>query len=76
MSIAQETVEFLYKENGGLPHDLHFPTMDNVKSDLDKFTISRVKKGSAVVVQKELPYTRCGVRAMQKTQGSTGECWL
>ena len=50
--------------------------MDNVKSDLDKFAISRVKKGSAVVVQKELPYTRCGVRAMQKTQGSTGECWL
>ena len=71
-SIAQETVEFLY----GLPRDLHFPTMDDVKSDLDKFTISRVKKGSAVVVQKELPYTRCGVRAMQKTQGLTGECWL
>ena len=75
-SIAQETVEFLYEENGGLPRDLHFPTMDDVKSDLDKFTISRVKKGSAVVVQKELPYTRCGVRAMQKTQGLTGECWL
>lgn len=26
----------------------------------------------AVVVQKELPYARCGVRSMQKTQGLTG----
>lgn len=75
-SIAQETVEFLYEENGGLPRDLHFPTMDDVKADLDKFTINRVKKGSAVVIQKELPYSRCGVRAMQKTQGLTGGCGL
>jgi hypothetical protein len=71
-SIAQETVEFLYEENGGLPKDLHFPTMDDVKADLDKFTISRVKKGSTVVVQKDFPYSRCGIRAMQKTQGLTG----
>ena len=26
----------------------------------------------SVVIQKELPYARCGVRAMQKTQGLTG----
>ena len=26
----------------------------------------------AVVVQKDLPYIRCGVRSMQKTQGLTG----
>uniref|UniRef100_A0A1X7UQ08 HECT domain-containing protein n=1 Tax=Amphimedon queenslandica TaxID=400682 RepID=A0A1X7UQ08_AMPQE len=71
-SIAQETVEFLYEENGGLPRDLHLPSMDDVKADLEKFTINRIKKGSAVVIQKEVPYTRCGVRAMQKTQGLTG----
>ena len=66
-SIAQETVEFLYEENGGIPRDLHLPTMDDVKADLGKFTISHVKKGSVVVIQKELPYTRCGGRTLQKT---------
>ncbi len=72
-SIAQETVEFLYEENGGLPKDLYFPTIDDVKTDLEKFTINRVKKGSSVVILKEFPYARCGVRAMQKTQGLTGK---
>lgn len=71
-TIAQETVEFLYEENGGIPRDLHLPTMDDVKADLGKFTINRVKKGSVVVVQKDLPYVRCGGRMMQKTQGLTG----
>lgn len=71
-SIAQETVEFLYEENGGLPRDLHLPTMDDVKADLDKFTISKVKKGSLVMIRRELPYARIGVRAMQKTQGLPG----
>lgn len=32
----------------------------------------QVRKSMAVVVQKELPYARCGVRSMQKTQGLTG----
>ena len=71
-SIAQETVEFLYEENGGIPKDLRLPTMDDVKAELGKFTISRVRKGSAVVLQRELPYARCGVRTMQKTQSLTG----
>jgi E3 ubiquitin-protein ligase HECTD4 len=43
--IAQETVEFLYEENGGAPKDLHLPTMDDVKADLGKFTISKVSLG-------------------------------
>lgn len=71
-TIAQETVEFLYEENGGIPKDLHLPTMDDVKAELGKFTVSRIRKGSAVVVQRDFPYTRCGVRTMQKTQGLTG----
>ena len=32
----------------------------------------QVRKSMAVVVQKDLPYARCGVRSMQKTQGLTG----
>ena len=71
-TIAQETVEFLYEENGGIPRDLHLPTMDDVKADLGKFTISRVKKDSVVVVQKDLPYMRFMGRTMQKTQGLMG----
>ena len=71
-TIAQETVEFLYEENGGMPKDLVLPTMDNVKAELGKFTIDKVKKGSAVVVQKEIPCNRFGVRTMLKTQGLTG----
>ena len=41
-SIAQETVEFLYEENGGTPKDLHLPTMDDVKAELGRFTINKV----------------------------------
>ena len=41
-SIAQETVEFLYEENGGIPKDLHLPTMDDVKAELGRFTINKV----------------------------------
>ena len=33
---------------------------------------TQVHKSMAVVVQKDLPYIRCGVRSMQKTQGLTG----
>lgn len=71
-SIAQETVEFLYEENGGVPRDLHFPTLDDVKADLERFSIDRLRKGQAVVVKSDLPCSRCGVRAMHKTQGLTG----
>ena len=46
--IAQETVEFLYEENGGIPKDLHLPTMDDVKAELGKFTISKVGIEAAV----------------------------
>ena len=45
--IAQETVEFLYEENGGTPKDLHLPTMEDVKADLGKFTISKVRACSS-----------------------------
>ncbi|GFR88445.1 hypothetical protein ElyMa_006100100, partial [Elysia marginata] len=49
--IARQTVEFLYEENGGIPRDLHLPTIDDIKEDLAKFTIDRVKKGTTVNIR-------------------------
>ena len=43
--IARQTVEFLYEENGGIPRDLHLPTLDDMKEELNKVTIDRIKKG-------------------------------
>ena len=45
VDIARQTVEFLYEENGGMPRDLHLPTIDDIKEELAKFTIERVRKG-------------------------------
>ena len=49
--IARQTVEFLYEENGGIPRDLHLPTIEDIKEDLAKFTIDRVKKGTTVNIR-------------------------
>jgi E3 ubiquitin-protein ligase HECTD4 len=49
--IARQTVEFLYEENGGIPRDLHLPTTEDIKEDLAKFTIERVRKGTVVVIR-------------------------
>ena len=78
--IARQTVEFLYEENGGMPRDLHLPTIDDIKEDLAKFTIDRVRKGTTVVIRDPkgtgsggttvLP--KYAVRSMLKTFGLTG----
>ncbi len=73
--IARQTVEFLYEENGGMPRDLYLPTIDDIKEELAKFTIERVKKGTTVVIRippggTVLP--KFAVRAMFKTFGLTG----
>ena len=73
--IARQTVEFLYEENGGMPRDLHLPTIDDIKEELAKFTIERVRKGTTVVVRVPssgpiLP--KFSVRGMLKTFGLTG----
>ena len=73
--IARQTVEFLYEENGGMPRDLHLPTIDDIKEELAKFTIERVRKGTTVVVRVPssgpiLP--KFAVRGMLKTFGLTG----
>jgi len=78
--IARQTVEFLYEENGGMPRDLHLPTIEDIKEDLAKFTIDRVRKGTTVLICD--PTGSCAtattvlpkfaVRSMLKTFGLTG----
>ncbi|ESO97623.1 hypothetical protein LOTGIDRAFT_228255 [Lottia gigantea] len=74
--IARQTVEFLYEENGGIPRDLHLPTIDDIKEDLAKFTIERVKKGTTVIIRPHLSLStalpKFAVRSMLKTFGATG----
>ena len=58
-----------------MPRDLHLPTIDDIKEELAKFTIERVRKGTAVVVRVPssgpiLP--KFAVRGMLKTFGLTG----
>ncbi|CAG5121382.1 unnamed protein product, partial [Candidula unifasciata] len=54
---------FLYEENGGIPRDLHLPTIDDIKEDLAKFTIDRVKKGTTVIIR-----TPSGISTYAATQ--------
>jgi len=78
--IARQTVEFLYEENGGMPRDLHLPTIEDIKEDLAKFTIDRVRKGTTVMIRDPSGNSTTGttvlpkfaVRSMLKTFGLTG----
>ncbi|XP_035690108.1 probable E3 ubiquitin-protein ligase HECTD4 [Branchiostoma floridae] len=82
VDIARQTVEFLYEENGGMPRDLHLPTIEDIRAEAMKFTIERVRKGMTVVIRH--PQTggvlttgstvlpKFAVRGMLKTFGSTG----
>lgn len=47
VDIARQTVEFLYEENGGIPRDLYLPTIEDIKEEANKFTIDKVRKGTA-----------------------------
>ena len=46
VDIARQTVEFLYEENCDIPRDLHLPTIEDIREELAKFTIERVRKGT------------------------------
>jgi hypothetical protein len=50
--IARQTVEFLYEENGGIPNDLVLPTIDDVKEEMSKFTIDKIRKGDMVSLKE------------------------
>lgn len=74
--IARQTVEFLYEENGGMPRDLVLPTIEDIREDLAKFTIERVRKGTTVSIRCSpagatvLP--KFAVRGMLRTFGLLG----
>ena len=76
--IARQTVEFLYEENGGIPRDLHLPTIENVKTQLTKLSIDRIRKSQPVFISNNsnLDLTNLPkfcVPLMLKTLGLPGE---
>ena len=76
--IARQTVEFLYEENGGIPRDLHLPTIENVKAQMSKLSIDRIRKGQQVFISNnsDLDLTNLPkycVPLMLKTFGLPGE---
>ena len=74
--IARQTVEFLYEENGGIPRDMHLPTIEDIKEEMSKFTIERLKKGQQVLISNlctENAMPKFSVPLMFKTFGLPGE---
>ena len=66
--IARQTVEFLYEENGGIPRDLHLPTVEDIKEEMSKFSIAKLRlwPGHA---QALVEYEKCCFgRYLQKYQ--------
>ncbi|XP_059095573.1 probable E3 ubiquitin-protein ligase HECTD4 [Tigriopus californicus] len=49
--IARQTVEFLYEENGGIPADVHLPTIEDMKEELLKLSIDQIKRGDSVSIR-------------------------
>ncbi|GAB6029828.1 putative E3 ubiquitin-protein ligase HTD4 [Chamberlinius hualienensis] len=49
--IARQTVEYLYEENGGIPRDLHLPTIEDIKEDMSRISLDRLKKGQEVLIR-------------------------
>lgn len=56
VDIARQTVEFLYEENGGIPRDLYLPTIEDIKDEANKFTIDKVRKGSACLLTSPVKF--------------------
>lgn len=59
VDIARQTVEFLYEENGGIPRDLYLPTIEDIKDEANKFTIDKVRKGTAKLTHLNNCCTLC-----------------
>lgn len=59
VDIARQTVEFLYEENGGIPRDLYLPTIEDIKDEANKFTIDKVRKGTAKLTHLNYCCTLC-----------------
>uniref|UniRef100_UPI00358EC7DF probable E3 ubiquitin-protein ligase HECTD4 n=1 Tax=Myxine glutinosa TaxID=7769 RepID=UPI00358EC7DF len=62
VDIAQQTVEFLYEENGGIPSNLHIPSIDDVQAEAVKLSLERLHRGDIVGVRELMQDgTACGV---------------
>lgn len=74
--IARQTVEFLYEENGGIPADMHLPTLEDMKEEMLKLSIDQIKRGDSVSIRTltEKPPGASFYSASQlKTFGLIGE---
>eukprot|EP00048_Salpingoeca_helianthica_P002631 m.58943 g.58943 ORF g.58943 m.58943 type:complete len:4152 (-) comp12215_c0_seq1:28-12483(-) len=69
--IARLTVEGLYEDQGGVPVDIHFPTIDEVKA-APKIAVAQLQRG--MVVRINVPAGREGfeVPAMEGARGMVG----
>ncbi|PFX24720.1 putative E3 ubiquitin-protein ligase HECTD4 [Stylophora pistillata] len=77
IEIAIATVADLYEDNGGIPTTLQFPTLDDVKADVNKVSAGGLRPGQAVFINSptlnqaaSLP--GFAVPDMKKTFGLTG----
>lgn len=75
--IAISTVADLYEDNGGIPPILQFPTLDDVKADVNKVSAGGLRPGQAVIINSPaLNQAACvpgfAVPDMKKTFGLTG----
>ena len=71
--VARLTVEGLYEESGGLPADLHLPTVEDLKASVPKLGANQLQRGLRVRINNGNP-ARTGyeVRGMEGTRSSVG----
>src|SRR5271156_4438784 len=77
--IARQTVEYLYEEGSTMPHDLHFPTIEEIIEETRKFTMKKVHVGMHVAIRNlpsddtEFVLPNFAVRDMLSTFGLAGD---
>ena len=77
IDIAIATVADLYEDNGGIPSTLQFPTLDDVKADVNKVSAGGLRPGQAVIINSSTLNQAAAlpgfaVPDMKKTFGLTG----
>lgn len=66
IDIVRQIVEFLYEENGGILRDFYLLIIENIKEDLVKFIIEKVRKGIIVVIRNIVEIFIVGVIVLFK----------
>jgi hypothetical protein len=70
--MARITIEGLYEENGGMPADLHLPTIDDLKATANTLGANQIKKGMRVLIQSVPARTDYEVPGMELTRNKVG----